>query len=103
MPLTTFCTARSSGQITIGRPIRPERYADRGAEHLQWRSMIDEVMFEIRELTGQTYVHRYHGEQAETEPTVAARIGNVSDIAGASARNDPPAADEREFVIAGGA
>ena len=67
--------------IKIGRPIRPERYRNRGAEHIAWRSMIDEVMYEIRELTGQTYVNMYAGEQAETEPTVAARVASVTDAA----------------------
>ncbi len=70
---------RRTCQVTIGRPIRPERYANRGPEHLQWRSMTDEVMFEIRELTGQEYVHRYHGEAAETEPTVEARVTGASE------------------------
>ena len=32
---------------------------NRGAEHLAWRSMMDEVMFEIREITGQEYVNYY--------------------------------------------
>lgn len=31
---------RRSCSITIGRPIRPERYAGRGPEHLAWRSKI---------------------------------------------------------------
>ena len=48
--------------IKIGRPIKPERYRDRGAEHIAWRSMIDEVMFEIRELTGQEYRNVYAGK-----------------------------------------
>ena len=52
----------------------------RGAEHIAWRSMIDEVMYEIRELTGQDYVNMYAGEQAETEPTVAARVASVTDV-----------------------
>ena len=39
---------RRRAEIRIGRPIKPERYMNRGAEHLAWRSMIDEVMFEIR-------------------------------------------------------
>ncbi len=46
-------SCRGQCSITIGRPIRPERYRGRGAEHIAWRSMIDEVMYEIRELTGQ--------------------------------------------------
>ena len=66
--------------ITIGRPIRPERYRGRGAEHIAWRSMIDEVMYEVRELTGQQYVNLYAGQKAETEPTVAARVASVTDV-----------------------
>jgi 1-acyl-sn-glycerol-3-phosphate acyltransferase len=66
--------------ITIGRPIKPERYAGRGAEHLAWRSMIDEVMYEIREMTGQTYHNRYSGEpETETETAVPSKVGSVSD------------------------
>jgi 1-acyl-sn-glycerol-3-phosphate acyltransferase len=80
-----------SCRISIGRPVRPERYSTRGAEHLAWRSMTDEVMFEIREMTGQEYVNHYAGEHAETEPTVAARVGTVTDVAspnGATAPED---------------
>jgi 1-acyl-sn-glycerol-3-phosphate acyltransferase len=66
-------------EIKIGRPIRPSRYRGRGAEHIAWRSMIDEVMYEIRELTGQTYVNTYAGQTAETEPTVPARVASVID------------------------
>jgi 1-acyl-sn-glycerol-3-phosphate acyltransferase len=65
--------------IKIGRPVMPERYRDRGPEHLQWRSMTDEVMFEIRELTGQEYRNVYAGTSAETEPTVAARVAAVNE------------------------
>ncbi len=70
---------RKSCDITIGRPVRPERYASRGSEHLAWRSMMDEVMFEIREMTGQEYVNTYAGAEADTEPTVAARVGGVNE------------------------
>ena len=69
---------RKKAQIKIGRPIKPERYLKRGAEHLAWRSMIDEVMFEIRELSGQQYVNRYHGDSSESEPTVSAQVAHVS-------------------------
>ena len=78
--------------IEVGRPVRPERYRNRSEPHLAWRSMIDEVMFEIRELTGQEYRNRYAGEPAEpttrgprdgrrrprrptAEPAAAARAG----------------------------
>lgn len=79
-----------SCRIQIGRPVRPERYAGRGAEHLSWRSMMDEVMFEIRDMTGQTYHNVYSGEReaADREP---GRVGTVT---------DGPVAD-RELVSAG--
>ena len=38
--------------IRIGRPISVERYRDRGDDRLVLRQITDELMFEIRELTG---------------------------------------------------
>ena len=71
-----------SCRIEIGRAIRPERYAGRGAEHLAWRSMIDEVMFEIREMTGQTYHNVYSGERHDESAPPAGRVGTVADEPG---------------------
>ena len=85
---------RKACSITVGRPVRPERYANRGAEHLAWRSMTDEVMYEIRELTGQEYVHSYAGE----EPESATRIATVTDIASVS----PSAGIERKLIASAG-
>jgi 1-acyl-sn-glycerol-3-phosphate acyltransferase len=67
---------RKECTITIGRPIRPERYASRGPEHLVWRSMIDEVMFEIMEMTGQTYANRYAGDPEDAQP-VTSKVATV--------------------------
>jgi 1-acyl-sn-glycerol-3-phosphate acyltransferase len=64
--------------IHIGRPVRPERYAGRGPEHVAWRSMIDEVMFEIREMTGQVYKNVYAG-QADTDDTPPTKVATVVD------------------------
>ncbi len=90
----------TSCQIKIGRPIKPERYMTRGAEHIAWRSMTDEVMYEIRELTGQAYENLYHGEQADTEPAVAARVASVTD---AVHRFDPSSlTDQRELAAVAG-
>ena len=71
----------TSCSIEIGRPIRPERYAGRSEPHLAWRSMTDEVMFEIREMTGQEYRNRYAGETADsdTDQRLVARPGLVID------------------------
>ncbi len=71
---------RKDCTIRIGRPINPERYTRRGgAEHLILRQITDELMFEIRELTGQEYRNVYAGKTADAEPTVAARVATVSD------------------------
>lgn len=86
--------------IRIGRPIRPERYLGRGAEHLAWRSMIDEVMYEIREMTGQEYRNVYAGSTAETEPTVIAKIASVTDPATEVEPVDER--DEREVLAVAG-
>ena len=80
---------RKECTIQIGRPVRPERYAGRGAEHLAWRSMMDEVMFEIREMTGQTYRNVYAG-QAETETATPSKVADVSE------EHDP--SDQRQFA-----
>src|SRR4051794_7627840 len=42
-------------EIHFGKPIPAERYANRADDHLALRQMIDEVMFEIRNLSGQEY------------------------------------------------
>jgi 1-acyl-sn-glycerol-3-phosphate acyltransferase len=54
--------------IRFGRPISVERYLARAGDHRILRQIIDEVMYEIRELTGQEYVDTYAGAQ----PVVAA-------------------------------
>ena len=77
---------RKSCTIEIGRPIRPERYRDRGPEHLAWRSMIDEVMFEIREMTRQTYHNHYSG-QPETEESSPSKVASVRDDSAESQRH----------------
>jgi 1-acyl-sn-glycerol-3-phosphate acyltransferase len=65
--------------IKIGRPINVARYANRSDDHLLLRQITDELMFEIRELTGQEYHNVYSGKTADTEPTVTAKVGTVSD------------------------
>jgi 1-acyl-sn-glycerol-3-phosphate acyltransferase len=70
---------RQECTIKIGRPVKVERYRNRGEEHKVLRSIMDEVMFEIRELTGQEYRNVYAGSKAETEPTVTATVGHVSE------------------------
>lgn len=70
-----------SCSISIGRPIPPERYAGMPERHRALRAMTDEVMFEIRELTGQDYVDRYagRGDDAGAERDEPARPSHVAD------------------------
>jgi 1-acyl-sn-glycerol-3-phosphate acyltransferase len=53
-------------ELRFGTPVRPEKYADRAAhDRVVFREMIDEVMFEIRELSGQEYVDTYATKKTE--------------------------------------
>ncbi len=79
-PDAKFPKFRRECTIKIGRPINVARYASRGEDqHLVLRQITDELMFEIRELTGQVYRNVYAGKTAETEPTIAAKVATVSD------------------------
>jgi len=60
--------------IRFGRPIEVERYRDRADDRLGLRQIIDEVMYEIRELSGQEYVDEYATKKAEALPTETAHI-----------------------------
>jgi 1-acyl-sn-glycerol-3-phosphate acyltransferase len=64
-------------QVRFGRPIDPARYADRADDHLVLRQIIDEVMFEIREMTGQTYKDVYATKRAEGLPAEEAKVATV--------------------------
>ncbi len=54
--------------IRFGPPVDPARYAERGDDRLVARQIADEVMFEIRELTGYEYVDTYATREAEGIP-----------------------------------
>lgn len=63
--------------VKFGRPIDPQRYADRGGDHMAWREMTDELMYEIRELSGQQYRNVYSTKQSESIPTDQARVNTA--------------------------
>ena len=58
--------------LTIGHPIRPELYGPRREPPQAWRTMTDEVMSEIREMTGQTYLDEYAVHRTETSTELPA-------------------------------
>jgi 1-acyl-sn-glycerol-3-phosphate acyltransferase len=64
--------------IRIGRPIDVGRYRDRCDDHLILRELTDELMFEIRELSGQEYVDEYATRKPDalpSQPPVALATG----------------------------
>jgi 1-acyl-sn-glycerol-3-phosphate acyltransferase len=67
--------------ITIGKPIDVARYADRADDRLVLRQITDEVMFEIREMTGQQYRDVYATKQAEDVPIEPAHVSTAEELA----------------------
>jgi len=65
--------------IKIGRPIKVDRYRNKVDDHLVLRQITDELMFEIRELTGQEYRNTYATKKAESLPAEKAVIAHVRD------------------------
>ena len=87
-------------EIRFGRPIEVGRYADRADDRLVLRQIIDEVMYEIRELTGQDYVDEYASKKAEGIP--AAETAHVIELDEAANGNgsstDPPRRSSAEVL-----
>jgi 1-acyl-sn-glycerol-3-phosphate acyltransferase len=65
--------------IKIGKALRTERHRNKADDHLALRQITDELMFEIRELTGQDYRNTYATKQAESLPSAKAVIAHASD------------------------
>ncbi len=60
--------------VRFGRPIDAGHYGSGEGDRLALRQVTDEVMFEIRELTGQRYVDHYATKKAAGLPTDIAKI-----------------------------
>jgi 1-acyl-sn-glycerol-3-phosphate acyltransferase len=56
-------------EVHFGRPIDASRYQHRADDRLVLRQIIDEVMFEIRSLSGQDYVDEYATKKSENLPS----------------------------------
>lgn len=83
-------------RIRFGRPIDVTKYLDRAEDRLVLRQITDEVMYEIRELSGQEYVDSYATKKSETLPVEPARIA-VGDtgFSGEGATSDTDAVPKR--------
>jgi 1-acyl-sn-glycerol-3-phosphate acyltransferase len=69
--------------IRFSRPLTFERFYDRPSDPLALRQITDEVMFELRELSGQEYVDRYAKRKAD-DPTGDSPVARVGAMAAAS-------------------
>jgi 1-acyl-sn-glycerol-3-phosphate acyltransferase len=76
--------------IRFSKPMRFDRYVDRKDDPLVLRQITDEIMFELRELSGQEYVNTYAKrkghDDADVEPVKLASVdGNGASSAAAPA------------------
>ena len=99
-----------SCQVNIGRPIDVTRYLDRAKDRLVLRQIIDEVMFEIRKLSGQDYDDSYANKRADapepaetTSAPVVAPAEPPDGEAAAPVPEDERKGRERILVSAGAA
>jgi 1-acyl-sn-glycerol-3-phosphate acyltransferase len=76
-PDARFPKPFKSCEIRFGKPIDPARYADVETDHIAFRRMMDEVMYEIRELSGQEYEDTYATKKAESLPTEVAQVPTI--------------------------
>lgn len=67
-PDAKFPKLRLPVTIRFGRPVTMDRYRGREEDHLVYRQIIDEVMYEIRELSGQEYVDEYATKKKAPAP-----------------------------------
>ncbi|HEX9683397.1 MAG TPA: lysophospholipid acyltransferase family protein [Acidimicrobiales bacterium] len=79
--------------IRISRPMRFHRYQERAADPMALRQITDEIMWELRELSGQEYVNVY-AKRGET-PTEAP-IASITSVT-----NGNGVVDVREGVVSG--
>ena len=93
----------SSCQVNIGEPIDVTRYLDRQSDRLLLRQLTDEVMFEIRKLSGQDYVDTYAGERKKEEPAeVPVAPSDAPTEAPAAEVSAPPTEPARVLVLSDG-
>ena len=58
-------------RIRISAPMSFERFADRRKEPIVLRQIADEIMYELRELSGQEYVNAYAKRKQAEDPAAA--------------------------------
>jgi 1-acyl-sn-glycerol-3-phosphate acyltransferase len=82
-------------EVRFGRPIDVGRYVDRADDRLVLRQIIDEVMFEIRELSGQEYVDEYASKKADGIPAAETAQVVELDASAPNGKGDEPTTPRR--------
>jgi 1-acyl-sn-glycerol-3-phosphate acyltransferase len=70
--------------IRISKPMRFDRYADRASDPTTLRRITDEIMFELRELSGQEYVNSYAVRKGSVEAADPAHVKTLEELAPAT-------------------
>ncbi|MDQ1373073.1 MAG: 1-acyl-sn-glycerol-3-phosphate acyltransferase [Actinomycetota bacterium] len=73
--------------VRFSKPLTFERYANRADDPLVLRQITDEIMFELRELSGQEYVNTYAKRKADEAES--AEVPEPARIASATAEQPP--------------
>jgi 1-acyl-sn-glycerol-3-phosphate acyltransferase len=74
-------------EVKLGRPVSAARHADGIDDHLLFRQVTDEVMYEIRQMTGQEYVDRYATKKPEKAEAIEPRRAGVITADGVAPSN----------------
>jgi 1-acyl-sn-glycerol-3-phosphate acyltransferase len=90
-PDAKFPKLRLPVTVRFGRPINAHHYEDRGDDRMRLRQIIDEVMYEIRALSGQEYVDEYATKKDEAIPTETAHMPPPAEAASGNGHEAPPA------------
>ena len=88
--------------IRFGRPVDPARYGGRADDRMVLRQITDEVVYEIRNLTGQDYVDTYASRPVPAAvPATAPEPGTepVAPVVPIRPEVAPPAAAARPAVV----
>ena len=64
--------------VRFSKPMRFDRYAERADDPRALRQITDEIMFELRALSGQDYVDRYAKRGAVIEEVGEAKVGTLA-------------------------
>jgi 1-acyl-sn-glycerol-3-phosphate acyltransferase len=90
-PEAKFPRLRLPVTIRFGKPVTVDRYLDRANDRMVLRQIIDEVMYEIRELSGQEYVDEYANKKKKAPE--AATPEPVETVAAAEPAAEPAPAE----------